>query len=214
MSKFDAIRGWREFWALWMLPLCVGWCWEQPSKISLLNSINLWLGVICGQMMQRNFLTYAKTVSTTALFLIERLTVSREGLGVVCSSRGQLCRSGREGSRAMCVKAGTFPKVEKASHSAVSAVHKTALHSICEVAQTVENLPAMWETWVWSLGRKDPREKEMATLSSILAWRIPCTEESGRLQSVESQRVGHNWATNTHTCGLLKMFWGILMNQS
>ena len=62
MSKFDAIRGWREFWALWMLPLCVGWCWEQPSKISLLNSINLWLGVICGQMMQRNFLTYADSV--------------------------------------------------------------------------------------------------------------------------------------------------------
>lgn len=96
-------------------------------------------------MMQRNFLTYAKTMSTTALFLTERLTVSREGLGVVCSSRGQLCSSGREGSRAMCIKAGTFPKVEKASHSAVSAIHRTILHGIPEVAQRVKNLPGMWD---------------------------------------------------------------------
>ena len=57
------------------------------------------------------------------------------------------------------------------------------------VAQKVKCLPAMQETWVLSLGWEDPLEKEMATHSSILAWKIPCTEESGRLQSMGSQRV-------------------------
>ena len=60
------------------------------------------------------------------------------------------------------------------------------------VAQTVKRLPAMWETQVQSLGREDPLEKEMAAHSSILAWKIPWTEEPGRLQSMGSQRVGHN----------------------
>ena len=56
----------------------------------------------------------------------------------------------------------------------------------------MKNLLAMWETWVRSLGREDPLEKGMATHSSILDWRIPQTEESGRLQSMVSQRVGNN----------------------
>ena len=60
------------------------------------------------------------------------------------------------------------------------------------VAQTVKRLPAMWETQVQSLGREDPLEKEMAAHSSILAWKIPWTEEPGRLQSMGSQRVGHD----------------------
>ena len=55
------------------------------------------------------------------------------------------------------------------------------------VAQRLKRLPAMWEMWVQSLGREDPLEKEMATHSSILAWRIPWTEEPGRLQSTGSQ---------------------------
>ena len=55
----------------------------------------------------------------------------------------------------------------------------------------VKNLPAVWETQVRSLGQKDPLEKEMATHSSILVWKIPWTEEPGGLQSMESQRVGH-----------------------
>ena len=67
------------------------------------------------------------------------------------------------------------------------------------VAQTVKNLPAVWETQVWFLGQEDPLEKEMATHSSILAWRIPWTEEASRLQSMGLQRVGYDWATNT-TC--------------
>ena len=55
--------------------------------------------------------------------------------------------------------------------------------------QLVKNLPAMQETWVQSLGLEDPLEKEMATHSSILAWRIPWTEEPGRLQPMGSQEI-------------------------
>ena len=60
------------------------------------------------------------------------------------------------------------------------------------VAQMVKNLPAMLETRVQSLGQENPLEKELATHSSILAWRIPWTEEPGRLQFMGSQRVGHD----------------------
>ena len=56
----------------------------------------------------------------------------------------------------------------------------------------VKCLPTMQETWVQSLGWEDPLEKEMATDSSTLAWKIPWMEEPGRLQSMGSQRVGHN----------------------
>ena len=55
------------------------------------------------------------------------------------------------------------------------------------MAQMVKRLPTMWETWVGSLGREDPLEKEMATHSSTLAWKIPWTEEPGRLQSMGSK---------------------------
>ena len=58
------------------------------------------------------------------------------------------------------------------------------------VAQSVKNLPAVQETWARSLGWEDPLEKEMATHSSILAWKISWTEEPGGLQSMGSQRVG------------------------
>ena len=60
------------------------------------------------------------------------------------------------------------------------------------VAQRLKRLHAMWETWLQPLGREDPLEKEKATHSSILAWRIPWAEEPGRLQSMGSQRVGHD----------------------
>ena len=60
------------------------------------------------------------------------------------------------------------------------------------VAQLVKNSSAMQETWVQSLGWEDPLEKEMATHSSTLAWKIPWTEEPGRSQSMGSQRVGHD----------------------
>ena len=64
------------------------------------------------------------------------------------------------------------------------------------VAQRLRPLPAMQETWVQCLGQEDPLEKEMATHSSILAWRIPWTEEPGGPQSTGWQRVGHDWATS------------------
>ena len=60
------------------------------------------------------------------------------------------------------------------------------------MVQLGKKQPAMWETWVRSLGGEDPLEKEMATHSSTLAWKIPWTEEPGRLQSMGSQRVGHD----------------------
>ena len=67
---------------------------------------------------------------------------------------------------------------------------KSIVYSL--VAQSVKNLPAMWETRVGSLGRKDTLEKEMATHSSILAWKISWTQEPGGLQSMGSARVGHD----------------------
>ena len=60
------------------------------------------------------------------------------------------------------------------------------------MAQMVKNLPAKWETGVRSLGQDNPLEKGMSTDSSILAWRIPWTEEAGGLQSMQSQRIGHD----------------------
>ena len=70
--------------------------------------------------------------------------------------------------------------------------------------QTVKNPPAMQETWVQSLGQEDPLEEGMATHSSILAWRIPWTEEPGEPQSMRSPRVRHDWAPK-HRALLL---WG------
>ena len=66
------------------------------------------------------------------------------------------------------------------------------------VAQTAKNLPAMQVTQVQSLGWEVPLGKEMATHSNILAWRLPWTEESGGLQSIQSKRVRHDWVTNTY----------------
>ena len=60
------------------------------------------------------------------------------------------------------------------------------------MAERVKRLPAMQEIWVRSLGQEDPLEKEMATNSSTLAWKIPWVEKPGRLQSMGSQRVGHD----------------------
>ena len=74
------------------------------------------------------------------------------------------------------------------------------------MAQVVKNSPAIWETWVRSLSQEDLLEAGMATHSSILAWRIPWAEEPGELQSLGSQRVGHDWATNTLSVFLLKLF--------
>ena len=70
--------------------------------------------------------------------------------------------------------------------------HFKSIQQVFPVAQMVKNLPVAQEIWVQCLGREGPLEKEMATHSSILAWRIPWTEEPGGLQSTESQRVRHD----------------------
>ena len=71
------------------------------------------------------------------------------------------------------------------------------------VAQMVKRLPTMQETWVQSLGREDLLEKEMTTHSSTLAWKIPWTKEPGRLQSMGSQRVTHDWTTSLSLLDIL-----------
>ena len=76
------------------------------------------------------------------------------------------------------------------------------------VAQMVKCLPTIWETRIWSLGREDPLEKEMAICSSILAWKILWTEEPGRLQSMGSQRVRHDWAPKLWLFILLRIYEG------
>ena len=80
-------------------------------------------------------------------------------------------------------------------YSSVCPLNIDLLWTHC-MAQTVKRLPAVRETWVQSLGWEDPLEKQMATHSSTLAWRIPWMEEPGGLQSMGSQRVGHHWATS------------------
>ena len=72
---------------------------------------------------------------------------------------------------------------------------RSIIKPVSLVAQLVKNLPAMQETQVQSLDQEDPLEKEVATHSSILAWRIPWTEEQVRLQSMGSQKVRHDCAT-------------------
>ena len=91
------------------------------------------------------------------------------------------------------------PSSYKISHgdiiySVVTIVNNTGLliWRASPVAQMVKHLPTMWETCVQSRGWEDPLEKEMATHSSTLAWKIPWMEEPGRLQSMGSKRVGHN----------------------
>ena len=86
-------------------------------------------------------------------------------------------------------------KVHRSPEARVSCKEPPAEYFECQAnltAQMVKNLPAMWGTWVQSLGQEDPLEKGMATHFSTLAWRIPWTEEAGGLQSMGSQRVGHD----------------------
>ena len=92
--------------------------------------------------------------------------------------------------------------------SALSLFHCPALTSkrASLLAQMVKNLPAMWETQVQSLVQED-LEKGMASHSSILSWRIPWTEEPGRLQSMGLQRVRHDWTTNTFIFTSIHDYW-------
>ena len=87
------------------------------------------------------------------------------------------------------------------------------MHIYSLVAQRLKHLPTMRETWVRSLGWEDPLEKEMATHSSILAWRIPWMEEPGGIQSTESQSVRHDWATSLHMKSRKMVLMNLLAGQ-
>ena len=80
-------------------------------------------------------------------------------------------------------------------HEVARVGHHLATKQASLVAQRLKRLPSMWETWVQPLGQEDPLEKEMATQSSILTWRIPWTEEPDGPQSTDC-RVGHDWTTS------------------
>ena len=86
---------------------------------------------------------------------------------------------------------------------------KRSYSHVSPVAQMVKRLPTMRETGVQSLGQEDLLEKEMATHSSILAWKIPWMEEPDRLQSMGSQRIGHDWATSHRS---LIERWNLILN--
>ena len=95
--------------------------------------------------------------------------------------------------------------------------HDVVSADVLLAAQMVKNLPAMQEiqeTQVQSLGWEDPLEKGKATHSSILAWRVLWTEESGGLQSMGSRRVGHDWATNTSTCTFIVFHTAVACNHT
>ena len=98
------------------------------------------------------------------------------------------------GARKATVKKFTKSRTRRSNQAQFKAFYGASL-----VAQRVKRLPAIRETRVRSLGREDRLEKEMTTHSSTLAWKIPWTEKPGRLQSMGSQRVRHDWARSfTH----------------
>ena len=113
----------------------------------------------------------------------EETAVSTQCLGFSHASVGKesTCNAGDPGS---------IPGTGRSSGEGTDSLLHYAWASL--VAQMVKNLPTMRETWVQSLSWEDPLKKGMATHSSILAWRIPWTDEPGRLQSMGSQRVGHD----------------------
>ena len=91
----------------------------------------------------------------------------------------------------MVTKPATMSKIPSAETPSLGSFrfYKIKVIKTSLIAQLVRNLPAMQETWVWFLGQEDPLEKEMAIHSSILAWKIPWTQEPGRLQSMGSQEL-------------------------
>ena len=88
-----------------------------------------------------------------------------------------------------------YHTVREFSQGSLAMINLLLGRSRCDSPNGKEST-AMQETWVWSLGWEDPLEEGMATHSTILAWRIPWTEEPGGLQFMGSQKIGHNWETN------------------
>ena len=115
-------------------------------------------------------------------------TFSGRNTGVDCLSTSMGSPQPRDQTHTSCISALQEDSLLPSHHESWASL----------VVQLANSQPTMWENRVRSLGGIDPLEKEMATHSSILAWRIPWTEEPGGLQSMGSQRVGHDWVTNTH----------------
>ena len=136
-----------------------------------------------------------------------RFSFTRWSLSVLCSLPGRA----PGWARRQPLQRLSLPECAHSPWKDVTIWHTHPFTGASLLAQRLKRLPAMRETRVRSLGWEDPLEKEMATHSSILAWRIPWTEQPSRLQSMGSQRVGHDWATshtpfNSSTTGL-KAFW-------
>ena len=96
-------------------------------------------------------------------------------------------------------ESGRLPSMgsQRVGHDWVTSLSLYVLSRPSLVTQVAKNPPATQETWAWSLGQEDPPEKETATHSSILDWKIPWTEEAGGLQFMGLQRIVLDWATNT-----------------
>ena len=116
-------------------------------------------------------------------------------IAYICSCWTEVARSSSAGKESTC-KAGDPGLIPGLGRSPGEGIGYPLQYSWASlVAQMVRNPPAMQETWVRSLGWEDPLGEGMATHCSVLAWRIPWTEEPGGLQSMESQRVRYTWAT-------------------
>ena len=126
--------------------------------------------------------------SSTDITMSEGLTASRTG----CLTESYLRRPGLSDFILLTSSLSIVCQCVYMCACACRHISQTKLKSEYMVAQRLKRLPPMRETWVRSLGRKDPLEKEMVTHSSILAWRMPWTEKPGGLQSTGSQRVGHD----------------------
>ena len=169
LIKKDAVCAWVFFSFLWL----GAWTWSCRLPWALLSAARTFSCTfsVLSHLKQKLFpVTFWPWMSFVAIFASLQKLVKARNL---------------RQSSTRCLK-GTFNKKRRQREDLLQWLRW-------------QSLSAVQETWVWSLGQEDPLEKEMATHSSVLAWKIPWMEEPGRLQCVGSQRVRHNWATFTFT---------------
>ena len=147
-------------------------------------------------------LLHDATSATTKLVLLQNLPISA-ALGEIGHSESEFPRASFRRSR-HSTNSDMWSDVSKQGFSCGRDFYLVLLWFLVTtrvslMSQIVKYLPAMWETWVRSLSQEDPLKEGMATHFSILAWRIPLTQEPGRLQLMGSQRVRHDWATKRST---------------
>ena len=158
------------------------WVWRGWSSLSL--TMRTVASVVEDRESVRNWLEKAGETETK----VETASVDNSLKGFCCPKRQRLDFSG-----------DPVGKTSASNTGGENLIPGQGAEGASLVTQMVKIPPAMQETWVQSLGQKDSLEKEMASHSSILAWRIPRTEEPGGLQSMGSQRVKHDWVTK-HGC--------------